>query len=140
MNTESIAELLPHQPPMVLIERVRDWDADFIECTSAGHHERHHPLRIDGELSVYAGVEYAAQGMAAHARLSARAHGAAPRKGFVAVASKIRAQAQTLDCDPGELRIAVHCLTRNDASSLYRFEVHSPERELLAGQLTVTTA
>lgn len=131
------AELLPHRAPMVLIDRIEHWDPERIVCRADSHHAKDNPLRQEGHLSVHAGVEYAAQAMAAHARLEREDEGGAPARGFLAVGSKIRAHAQYLDAAPGPLRIEASPLARNPGSSLYQFRIESDDGQpLLEGRLT----
>ncbi len=129
------AELLPHREPMVLIEAIRDWDDSKITCTASSHQQKNNPLRVAGVLSVYAGVEYAAQAMAAHARLVANDFNGEPRKGFLAVASKLSAQVANLDQMDGSLIIALEKIASNDDSSLYHFVISAANQSLLEGQL-----
>lgn len=129
------AELLPHAGAMVLIDTIVGWDDEHIICASDSHLDAANPLRDQGRLSIYAGVEYAAQAMAAHARLSAR-DGAPPQKGFLAVASKLEARVATLDETTQSLRIEARPLARNSGSSMYQFEISAQGETLLTGQLT----
>lgn len=139
-STPAIAELLPHSPPMVLVDAIIQWDEQSIHCHSQSHLQPDNPLRQDGVLSVFAGVEYAAQTMAAHARLlMATADDARPRKGFIAVASKLAARVDTLDSVAAPLLIAADMLAHNADSSLYAFTLSADGQTLLTGQLTAVT-
>lgn len=141
-----VAKLLPHDGPMVLLDSVEGWSEDEIECHSLSHTKSNNPLRVDGVLSVYAGVEYAAQAMAAHNALNARAAAVGgeagntaqkPRQGVVAVASKIEASVLRLDEDPSPLVISVKSLDGTGDSSLYKFEIRQGEALRVAGRLLV---
>ena len=136
----AIADLLPHRPPMVLLDAIIHWDEQRIHCQSQSHLQPDNPLRQAGVLSVFAGVEYAAQAMAAHARLlMARAPDAEPRKGFIAVASKLAAQVDRLDSVTAALSIEAEMLAHNADSSLYAFTLSAAGQTLLTGQLTAVT-
>ncbi|MDQ2076992.1 hypothetical protein [Marinimicrobium sp. ABcell2] len=129
------ASLLPHTGAMVLLDRIDRWDDETIVCTSHSHLAADNPLRDDGRLSVYAGVEYAAQAMAAHTRLLI-SDSAPPRKGFLAVASKVTAHAATLDEHTQELTIEAQTIAQNRDSSMYQFRLSAQGQLILEGQLT----
>lgn len=134
---QPLADLLPHSPPMVLLERISHWDESRIECQSHSHLQADNPLRDNGMLSVLAGIEYAAQAMAAHARLRSTGQTAAqPRKGMIAVASRVSAHADRLDAIAAPLQIEASLLVHNSDSSLYSFNLSAGGQPLLSGQLT----
>lgn len=137
ISTAEFAQLLPHAEPMILIAAVTNWDTNSITCLANSHLAMNNPLRQEGILSVYAGVEYAAQAMAVHARLSAPDADkySQPRKGFLAVASKLTAKVPNLDQAAGLLLIKVERIAANNDSSLYHFNISSAEQDLLEGQL-----
>lgn len=130
------AELLPHAEPMVLIDSVVHSDPRKIICRASSHRAADNPLRLGGRLSIYAGLEYAAQAMAAHAKLGANAE-EAPRRGFLATASKIVAHTDRLDTVAADLEIVARQTTTNGDSSLYEFTITGAGRLLLEGQLMV---
>lgn len=130
-------DLLPHAPPMVLIDAVVDYGTDYILCTALSHLQPQNPLRIEGALSIFTGIEYAAQAMAAHNRLLMNDNEqTSPRKGVIAVASKLVAQQPYLDTEQSALSIKVDVLAQTADSSLAQFTIHSNNKELLRGQLT----
>lgn len=136
-----IVSLLPHGEPMVLLAAIESWDAQTMCCSAQSHLAMDNPLRQDGILSVYAGVEYAAQAQALHARLTARAQDdTSPRKGFVAVASRLEAQVRDLDEIAAPLRIELVQLAVNAQSSLYQFSLIAAGRPLLQGELLAVRA
>lgn len=133
-----IESLLPHAAPMVLLDAVESWDSQAIRCSAQSHLAADNPLRQGGILSVYAGIEYAAQAQAVHARLAANvgeSASAIPRKGFVAVASKLDARVLDLDEIAAPLQVELTQLAVNDQSSLYRFSLSAIGQLLLQGEL-----
>ena len=76
-----IAELVPHKPPMLLLDRVVAHDADGITCEV--RIAARSPFVEDGRIPAVVGIEYMAQCVAAFAGLSARAEGNPPRIGFL---------------------------------------------------------
>lgn len=136
-----ILALLPHEEPMVLLAAIESWDTQAICCSAQSHLAIDNPLRQGGILSIYAGVEYAAQAQALHARLVAMAHDdTPPRKGFVAVASRLEAQVRDLDEIVAPLLIELVQLAVNDQSSLYRFRLSAAGQPLLHGELLAVLA
>ena len=135
-----IADLLPHSAPMVLVDSIIRWDEQSIHCLSTSHLQPDNPLRDAGVLSIFAGVEYAGQAMAAHARLLlSTTADAEPRKGFIAVASKLVAHVDALDSIAATLHIEANMLAHNADSSLYSFTLSANGQALLTGQLTAVT-
>jgi predicted hotdog family 3-hydroxylacyl-ACP dehydratase len=130
------AQLLPHAEPMVLIDSVEHWDQQKITCRASSHRSVDNPLRCSARLSIYAGLEYAAQAMAAHAKLLANSD-KAPRRGFIATASKIVAHEDRLDGIAADLDIEARQTTTNGDSSLYEFTITGAGQLLLEGQLMV---
>lgn len=136
-----IESLLPQAAPMVLLDAVESWDSLTVRCSAQSHLLADNPLRQSGILSVYAGVEYAAQAQAVHARLTANAGGdEIPRKGFVAVASKLEAGVRNLDEIAVALQIELTQLAANDQSSLYCFSLSAAGQQLLQGELLAVLA
>ena len=80
-----IAEVVPHRPPMLLLDRVLSYDGQCVVCEVVV--EANSPfIEADeggGEVPAIVGLEYMAQAAAAGAGLSARAEGGAPRMGFL---------------------------------------------------------
>jgi predicted hotdog family 3-hydroxylacyl-ACP dehydratase len=141
-SSSPIASLLPHQPPMILIDKIDECWPEGLRCSSNSHLDPSNPLRQNGVLSIFAGVEYAAQAMALHARLTSnreREH-AEPRKGFLASAKQLRAHARNLDDRMGRLSIEVNKLAGDDTSSLYLFAIAAAGHLLLEGQLMAVMA
>lgn len=131
-----IAGLIPHAGRMCLLDEVVRWDDATIRCVARGHREADNPLRAGAELPALCGIEYAAQAMALHGRLSA-AVSATPRAGYLASVSDLVCSARRLDDLAGDLVIDAEKLAGDEARVLYRFALHSAERELLQGKAAV---
>ncbi|UTF59719.1 hypothetical protein [Gilvimarinus sp. DA14] len=131
-------QLLPHAPPMVLLDSIIEHSDSHIICCAAAPVWAQHPLRINGELSVFSGVEYAAQALAAHARLC-EPIAAPPKAGLLITASTLQAQAQRLDEFAEELTIRVDIDSRTASSSRCQFTIYAQKQLLLSGQLTAAT-
>jgi predicted hotdog family 3-hydroxylacyl-ACP dehydratase len=131
-----IAGLVPHAGAMCLIERVLHWDAVGINCATASHRAANHPLARDGRLSAICGVEYAAQAMAIHGRLTGAA-AERPRAGYLASLRDVACAADRLDLVTTELRIEAEQLFGDGDSVIYRFALRGDDRLLLSGRAAV---
>jgi predicted hotdog family 3-hydroxylacyl-ACP dehydratase len=80
-----VREVVPHEPPMLLLDRVRSYGNDRISCTVRIGPECLFVEERGAERQVPAviGLEYMAQCVAAYAGLTARREGQAPRRGFL---------------------------------------------------------
>lgn len=69
LDKTEIAERVPHDGTMCLIDKVLNWDQNMICCTTSSHHQIDNPLRNRGQLSAINLLEYGAQAMAIHGSL-----------------------------------------------------------------------
>ena len=77
-----IVELVPHRPPMLLLDRVLSYDGERVVCETVL--EAGSPFVDQGQVPAVVGIEYMAQAIAAGAGLSARDKGeTAARMGFL---------------------------------------------------------
>lgn len=74
-------DVLPHRPPMVLVDRIVSHDATQTVC--ALDITSFTPFLCDGVVPAWVGVEYMAQCVAAHAGLLAHARGETVRPGLL---------------------------------------------------------
>ena len=132
----AIARLLPHSGSMVLLDAVLEYDADSIHCLARSHHDADNPLRMDGRLPAWCGIEYAAQAMAIHQALCTR-NAAPPLRGFLAVARDVALTPTDLDGLPGELHIHADKIIAESGRSLYQFRLSSQGHTLLSGRVAV---
>lgn len=136
MNPVDIARLLPHSDNMVLLDAVLEHDAGTIHCLAHRHHAADNPLRIDGRLPAWCGIEYAAQAMAVHQGLCA--HPAeSPARGFLAVVRDVKLTPTDLDGLPGDLHIYAEKIIAEGGRSLYGFHLRSQGQTLLSGRAAV---
>lgn len=131
-----IACLLPHSGNMVLLDAVLEYDADTIHCVAHSHHAIDNPLRMNGRLPAWCGLEYAAQAMAAHQGLCAGS-ATSPVRGFLAVARDVALTQIDLDGLSGELHIHAEKLIAESGRSLYQFHLSSQGQTLLSGRVAV---
>ena len=77
----AIAEVVPHRPPMLLLDRVVSYDGERVVCELVLTPDS--PFSDRGEVPAIVGLEYMAQTIAAGAGLSARGRGQPARMGFL---------------------------------------------------------
>ncbi len=131
-----IARLLPHSGNMVLLDSVLEYDAHSIHCLARSHHDVDNPLRMDGRLPAWCGIEYAAQAMAIHQGLCA-GNATPPLRGFLAVARDVVLTRIDLNGLPGELHIHADKIIAESGRSLYRFHLSGQGQALLSGRVAV---
>lgn len=129
-----VQSLIPHSGAMCLLDGIRVWDAAGITCFASSHTRADNPLRHDNRLSAQAGIEYAAQAMAAHAAL---ANPAGPRRGYLAVVNKVRWHVDRLDRIESPLEVRAWCVLPLPAGRCYGFALDSHGARLLEGEAIV---
>ncbi|HYC38004.1 MAG TPA: 3-hydroxylacyl-ACP dehydratase [Usitatibacter sp.] len=134
LGREWLAANLPHQGSMSLLDEILAWDASSIEGLARRHRATDHPLRRNGILPVAAGIEYGAQLAAAHGALC---EGAPSGPGLLASVRGVRFEASRLDDIEGALHVRAEQLGAGESGVVYRFEVASGGRLLVAGRLAV---
>ncbi|MEN9902599.1 MAG: hypothetical protein RL651_1263 [Pseudomonadota bacterium] len=131
-----LLENLPHQGSMNLLDTVLSWDADQIHCSASSHLDPNNPLAENGLLGTSAGIEYAAQAMAAHGRLTAPAT-TTPRQGYIAGIRDIRFYVQTLNNASPTINIQATRLMGDDDNVIYQFTISDQGINLVTGRATV---
>jgi predicted hotdog family 3-hydroxylacyl-ACP dehydratase len=136
LNRAWLLAHIPHQGDMCLLDRIDDWDAQHVRATASSHRAAANPLRAHGRLGAACGIEYAAQAMAAHGALLARAD-TAPRAGFLASVRGVTLHVARLDDIGADLAVTAERLSGDDTTVLYAFSVAADGRALLSGRATV---
>jgi predicted hotdog family 3-hydroxylacyl-ACP dehydratase len=126
---------IPHHGRMCLLEEVIEWDAQRIRCRATSHRLPDHPLRSHGRLGAAAGIEYAAQAMAAHGALTGGA--GRPQAGFLAALRDVRFNVLRLDTIEGGLICDAMLVAGDGGSALYEFVVRTQSKRLMSGRATV---
>lgn len=130
-----IAQLVPHKPPMLLLDRVVAYSGDVVTCEVEIRPDSpfvHEELGVPGIV----GLEYMAQCIAVYAGLSAHAKGEGARIGFLLGSRDVRIDA---DVFPIGDRLAVEARRswgENDLGS-FACEVRRGDDVLVRGNLTV---
>ncbi|HUJ88087.1 MAG TPA: 3-hydroxylacyl-ACP dehydratase [Burkholderiales bacterium] len=136
LGRAQIEALVPQRGAMCLLDRVLSWDGDGIVCASASHRRADNPLRARGRLHALAGIEYAAQAVALHGALCARA-GRAIGPGLLASLREVELNAERLDLVAGELLAIADALVVERRHMLYAFRVEGDGRILLKGRAAI---
>jgi predicted hotdog family 3-hydroxylacyl-ACP dehydratase len=136
IDRDAIAQLIPHAGTMCLLDGVLDWDETSIRCRSQQHRAPGNPLRHGERLGVLCGIEFAAQAMAVHGRLSG-AVGEKPRAGYLASLRDIKCHADRLDLLENDLTIEATQVMGDHERVMYSFNVSAGDIPLVSGRATV---
>jgi len=136
LDKSDITQLIPHAGVMCLLDGVLGWDASSIRCVATGHRDANNPLRTDGRLPVFCGIEYAAQAMAVHGGLAGAA-GQRPRAGYLASVRNVVCAVDRLDTLDDALIVTAESLIGDDSRIVYRFDVEHSGRSVLSGRAAV---
>jgi len=140
---DGIAQRIPHQGTMCLLDAVQAWDEESIRCEASSHRAADNPLRAYGRLGAACGIEYAAQAMAVHGALVAESAGAgagaaaAPRAGYLAGVRGVTLHADRIDTATGPLTVLAQRVTGDANTVLYSFMVQAGTQPLLSGRAMV---
>jgi predicted hotdog family 3-hydroxylacyl-ACP dehydratase len=141
LGRDEIAQRIPHQGTMCLLDAVKRWDEESIRCEASSHLAADHPLRAHGRLGSACGIEYAAQAMAVHGALVAESAGAgavaAPRAGYLAGVRGVTLHVDRLDTVAGPLTVDAQRITGDANTVLYSFAVQAAGQALLSGRAIV---
>jgi predicted hotdog family 3-hydroxylacyl-ACP dehydratase len=130
MNNYDIERVLPHQAPMILIDSLKQYDADSCRCTVVITSASPFYNSLKKGVPSYIGSEYMAQAIAAFAGAHALDHKADVQIGFLLGSRKYKTMRPYFHLDE-ELTITIKELYRED-SGLRVFEC-----EILASENTV---
>ena len=132
-----IADHIPHQGTMCLLDGVEVWDEQHIECHAGTHRNPENPLRAFGRLGAACGVEYAAQAMAVHGHLLSPGRSSAAGPGYLVSLRDTKLHVPRLDDIFDDLKVQATCILRNENTVLYEFSVAAGGALLLDGRATI---
>lgn len=130
-----IGALLPHAGRMCLLDELLGYGPEHIQCLARSHLATDNPLRVQDRLAVVCGVEYAAQAMALHGRLTSQA--ATPRAGFLASVRGLTCHVARLDEIRADLLIDARRVMGEDSRVVYAFSLSAGGTLLLEGRAAV---
>lgn len=136
MESEGIAELLPHGPSMQLVDKVISCSPDKIHCQSVNHNSPEHPLKEAGRLPAMALVEYGAQAAAIHAAICQTGVGG-PGEGYIGAIKDLELNCQRLESIEGPIDLYADCELASVNGAIYRFSAQASGSCLATGRLTL---
>lgn len=131
----SIVDLLPHKPPMVLIDGVLGWDDGCLEAEVVIRPDS--PFFREGKgVPVHVGIEYMAQACGAFAGLEAVEAGDSVRIGFLLGTRRYRATTDWFTVGM-RLTITVVEVFRDGSMGVFDCSISSGGSDLASAQLNV---
>jgi predicted hotdog family 3-hydroxylacyl-ACP dehydratase len=145
IGREWIAKHIPHAGAMCLIDNVKSWDRGGIHCATSTHQRRDNPLRAQGRLGAFCGIEYAAQAMAIHGAIlrTQQATGLAPDlpvQGYLAAVRDVQCHMEHLDMLAQELEIVATRLAALAGGAIYHYDICHGSQVLQTGRVTLMVA
>ena len=130
----AVTDLLTHRPPMVLIDRVEDYDAESLVASVEIHEET--PFLYGSSVPAYAGIEYMAQAVACHCGVKARSAQLPVRDGYLI--STRRLSLMTEGYHEGS-KLTVQCILVFDYGEMaaYDCRIHKGAKLLAKARLNV---
>lgn len=135
MARPKIAALIPHAGRMCLLDELVGYGPERIQCRARTHLAPDNPLRVQGELAGVCGIEYAAQAMALHGRLTRQAQ--TSRAGFLASVRDVDCRVAHLDEIRADLLIDAERLMGDEGRVVYGFSLAAGGTLLLTGRAAV---
>jgi predicted hotdog family 3-hydroxylacyl-ACP dehydratase len=136
IDRAEIARLVPHAGSMCLLDAVVAWDRDRIVCHSFRHQASDNPLRACERLPAIHAIEFAAQAMAVHHRLT-REPATTPQYGLLVSVRQCTFESDRLDTCASPLVIEAIRVAAMAESMTYRFTVGPAETTVVAGRASV---
>jgi predicted hotdog family 3-hydroxylacyl-ACP dehydratase len=136
LGRAEIAAMIPHAGAMCLLDTVLFYDKEAIRACASSHRDPNNPLARDGMLPVLAGLEYGAQAMAVHGRLTG-AVGERPRTGYIAGVRELSWSRGRLDDLTADLIIEAEKLAGEGSGVIYRFSIAAGGPPIMTGRATV---
>jgi predicted hotdog family 3-hydroxylacyl-ACP dehydratase len=137
IDKAEIRRLIPHAGLMCLLDRVVEWNDEWIVCTSNTHRHSKNPLRRDGRLSALHAFEYGAQAAAVHGGLKARAAGTTAPPGYLAAIRDAHLRVMHLDDVAAPLEVHARRLFGEGVNTIYECRVSAGGALLADGRVTI---
>lgn len=136
MNLPPVAELLPHEPPMVFLDALVSYGGGEIVCTA----------RIDPSLPLVQGdhvdtlvtVEHMAQTVGAYAGAKAFSEGRPVRIGFLIGCREVQLLSPTLPVG-AELRIHARCVWQSESLGNFECATWYGDEQVASATISVAT-
>ena len=134
MSLPSLAEILPHAPPMILLDELLEFRPGRARC--AVRLGPGSPLVEGGRVRALVCIEYMAQAVAAYAGMVSRAAGRPPRIGFLLGTRELRLSTPFL-CEGDSLIVDVEHVFGDDQIGSFRCRVLRGEETVAEATLSV---
>jgi predicted hotdog family 3-hydroxylacyl-ACP dehydratase len=134
-STHPVADLLPHAPPMVLLDSVLGWDAGRLDASVAIRPDIPF-FQLGKGVPAHVGIEYMAQACGAFAGLEALENGEKVRVGFLLGCRRYLAAVDWFT-DGMQLTVRISEVFRDGMMGVFDCTILSDGRELAAAQLNV---
>lgn len=136
LGKDDLYKLLPHAPPMCLLDAIVEWSEAHLICRTGTHRADSNPLRRGDQLEAICGLEYAAQAMAVHIAILLNAD--RPRlEGYLVAVRDFALERSRLDDIAADLTVQVRRVVGEDTTFIYTFSVCESRRVLLNGRATI---
>ena len=120
---------------MSLIDRIIDYDSNYIKCETDSHRTKNNPLTENGTLSSIILVEYASQAAGIHASLNQREL-TRGRPAYIGSIKNVKLFAGFLENIEDTLTLEAICILSNAKGAIYDFNV-THRHPLAEGRVTL---
>ncbi len=134
LSSLNILDIIPHKPPMALIDRVVDFTADSITVTVAITDQS--LFFANGGVPSYVGIEYMAQAVAAWNGLMARQNNLSPGIGYLLGTRKMKLLIETFK-EGSYLEIKGYCKFTDGEIASFDCSIHADGIDVASASLTV---
>jgi predicted hotdog family 3-hydroxylacyl-ACP dehydratase len=129
-----LEELLPHRPPMILLDWLVEWAPRRARCAVTLRPDS--PFMENGRVRAVVAVEYMAQAIAACAGMEARQEGRPPGAGFLVGARDLELAVDHLSAGDA-LEVEAEYLQGNEQLASFRCRVRRGGRPVAAAVINV---
>ncbi|MGI9302156.1 MAG: hypothetical protein ACR2RB_05530 [Gammaproteobacteria bacterium] len=137
IDKAELRTLIPHAGTMCLLDGVRRWDTESIECVSNTHRDKDNPLRRDDRLAALHAFEDCAQAAAVHGGLLARERGREALPAYLAALRDGRLHVDYLHDVDGPLDVRAELAMRDRGSCIYVCGMSVANQPLAQVRITV---
>ena len=132
-----IADLVPHQAAMCLLDSIEHWDERTIVCRATSHRRLDHPLNVGERLYALCAIEYAAQAIAAHTSLLAGPQPQQNCPGFLASVRDVVTSLLVLNDLDDPLTVRAELILAQVNGHIYDVAVTAGQHNILTGRIMV---
>jgi predicted hotdog family 3-hydroxylacyl-ACP dehydratase len=122
---------------MCLLERVLDYDEQFIRLETHTHRSPRNPLRMNDRLRSVHLCEYGAQAMAVHGAVKSQSVGEQAKPGMLVALRSVTFARDYVEDLPGALIVTARCLQASATSLQYQFVITHEDEVITEGRAAV---